>query len=507
MKMIRKLITALLVVAMIAAVLPAAFAEGGDDSSTSAPPEVTTHTITAPAATNGVTHTYNIYQIFTGKVVGNQLTEIMWGKNGAGEKDTAVAADKLAALQAVKDSTEQVKLTAIANVVTMSDPFEVIDSGETAQVPTGYYLVEDKYDDVLEGEYASATLYVVEIVNSDVEITPKADVPKLEKKVIDTNDSDGLTSGWQDSADHDVNDVIRFQLTATLGDRVGDYSKYYIQFCDTMDDGLTFNEITSVKINGTGSDVQNSFVLDPETPDDNTHSFTLTCENVKTLGATKKGDTIVVEYTATLNSNALMGSAGNKNTASLKFSNNPNWTGSGTPPTGETPEDTVIVFTYKVVVDKVDGNKQPLAGAVFELFKVENGVQKPVSKGQRTGTVPEDGSTNKASQYIWERLDDGDYILHEVSTPGPMYNAIADIEFSVVAGHVVKADLPTLTSLTGDTFSGNVSTGALTAQIENNTGAVLPSTGGMGTTLFYVIGAVLVISAGVLLVAKKRVEA
>ena len=108
--------------------------------------------------------------------------------------------------------------------------------------------------------------------------------------------------------------------------------------------------------------------------------------------------------------------------------------------------------------------------------------------------------------FVWEGLDDGDYKLVETTTPAG-YNSISDILFTISAEHEKSSDNPQLTSLTGgDLFTGVVRTGQLTADIVNQAGNTLPSTGGMGTTIFYVVGSILVIGAVVLLVSKKRMN-
>ena len=226
-----------------------------------------------------------------------------------------------------------------------------------------------------------------------------------------------------------------------------------------------------------------------------------------------KNSKIVVEYTATLNENAVIGSAGNPNTVRLVYSNNPNNSGDGnqtpgtpptTPPTetGKTPKDTVIVFTYKTVVNKVDQNNKALAGAGFTLYKKVNGEWKQVKVI----------SASEATSFEFTGLDDGDYKLSETTTPSG-YNTIADITFTVEAEHETESDASQLTKLNGVAASGEITftpdktAGSLTTAVTNKKGSILPSTGSVGTTLLYLVGAALVVAAGVLLVTKKRMEA
>ena len=224
---------------------------------------------------------------------------------------------------------------------------------------------------------------------------------------------------------------------------------------------------------------------------------------MKTISAVNKSSHIVVTYNATLNDTAVLGKEGNVNEAKLEFSNNPNGTGHG-----ETPLDSVIVFTYKVVVNKHANaaNGPALAGAEFTLSKkLKDGTTKDIAVVKNT-----DGTT-----FTFSGLDDGDYVLTETKTPEG-YNTIAPIKFTVNADHTIawegieRTDI--LTSLTGSTATGELTftaddvKAALSTDVVNKAGATLPSTGGMGTTLFYVVGGGLMVAAIVLLVTKKRME-
>ena len=236
-------------------------------------------------------------------------------------------------------------------------------------------------------------------------------------------------------------------------------------------------------------------------------TFEVRFADLKTTTA-RAGSVITVEYSATLNDQAVLGSTGNPNTMHVTYSNNPNDDQGGE--SGKTPDDTVTVFTYKVVANKVtknpayvEGGSEPeyisLKGAGFTLYK-KNASGKYVAVGSEV-------KGDEMTTFEWKGLDDGDYKISETTTPS-CYNTIADIEFTITAVHDVTSVNPTLTSLTGgNKFTGEVSTGAVSADIENNTGSTLPETGGMGTTIFYVVGSILVLGAVVLLVTKKRMGA
>ena len=490
MKHLRKIMALVLSLAMVLAMSITAFATEGTTTTTPG-----TFTITAPAGE----HQYEIYQIFTGDLSNGTLSNIKWGANGTGTQGTAVDQGTLDALTALNttETTDTAKLATISTYVNLTSPLVTIGGkdGETVnhtsyEAAAGYYLIKDK-DTTVSGN-DSYTKYLVKVVG-DLTIEPKSAVPSFEKKIKDTNDTTGETTGWQDSADYDIGDEIPYQLTATMGD-LSSYKTYYVKFHDTMTH-LTFKEITTVKVGETVLR-ENQYTANWDAA---SKKLTVAIDNVKAYGAAK-GTNVVVEYKATLDEDAVIGSAGNPNTAYLEYSNNPNNAGAGE--TGKTPEDKNIVFTYKTVVNKVDQDGKSLEGARFELFKEVNGEW--ISKG--TPEAKANVEDNKNNVFEWSGLDDGKYKLVETVTPNE-YNTIQPIEFTISAKHEAAADDPKLISLAGgDKFTGNVSNGTLTTAIENKLGSTLPETGGIGTTVFYVVGVILMLGAGVLLVTKKRMS-
>lgn len=499
-KAMKKLMAALLAVAMVCAMAIPAFADGS--SSTSTAPVTTLYTIAAPH--NG--HTYEIYQIFTGDYDALQpsmLTNIKWGKNGkggtAGEAvDQTVLNDLSRVVSYTSDSD---KLDVIDKYVTLTNPVETITNGGSVEVVGGYYLIKDKDGTVPSSE--TYTPYIVSVVGN-VTIEPKSnEVPKFTKKLKDTNDTTGVITRWQDSADYDIDDKIPFRLQGTVSKDYDSYSTYYYAFHDVEEAGLTFDP-SSVEVfvgdEVNGTKITTGYIVDTNPADGCT--FEIVFDDLKNIPSVTAKSIITVTYKSQLNGNAVLGKQGNVNTAQLEYSNNPRGKGTGT-----TPWDNVIVFTYKVVVNKVDQAGQPLDGAEFTLTKKLN-----------DGTevdMPMNIDTSKKSLFTLSGLDDGVYTLTETVTPAH-YNTISPITFTVNADHTItweterREDI--LTSLSGDTASGEITftssktDGTLTTNVINNIGTTLPGTGGIGTTIFYVIGGGLMVAAAILLITKKRME-
>ena len=492
MKKAKKILGLLLAMVMMMSVAITAMAKGE------------TYSITINNSAEG--HTYEAYQIFTGDLSTNEadakvLSNIVWGSgvSEAGKTALGDAAAKAETLKTEADAKAFAKevapylTTAAGSASTVTDGKYVI-SGLAA----GYYLVKDK-DGSVTGEGDAYTEYIIKVVGN-VTTEPKSDVPQVEKKVKDINDStDDAMTGWQDSADYDIDDSVPFQLKATLANNVSSYTTYKVVFHDTLSKGLTYNNDAKVYI---GGEETNGFTITPTSNDDGTTTLTVSCDDVKALGA-GNSSVITVEYTATLNNSAVLGSAGNPNEVYLEYSNNPNKSESGNNETGNTPEDVVIVFTYKTIINKVDDENKPLTGAEFTLEKYN----KETDKWEAITVVKsEDGTT-----FTFSGLDDGKYRLTETKTPAG-YNTIEPIEFTITAEHDVLSDNPALTSLSGNattgeiTFTSSTTEGSLSADVVNKAGSTLPETGGMGTTIFYILGGLLVLFAVVFLVSKKRMS-
>ncbi|MCI7727229.1 MAG: isopeptide-forming domain-containing fimbrial protein [Clostridiales bacterium] len=502
MKHMKKLASFLLALTLVFALAATAGAE-----------EETTYSITINNSATG--HTYEAYQIFTGDLNGTTLSNIVWGSGISVEGKTALgdAAAKAETLKTEADAKAFAKAvapyltTAAGSANTFSDGKYVI-SGLAA----GYYLVKDR-NNSLVGVDDAYTSYILKVAGN-VEVSPKSAKPTVDKQVHDeTADAEtGATDGWGETADHAINESFQFKLIATLqADTDFDaYSTYQVVFTDTMSDGVTFESIASVTVDGIGLNAEQ--YTSTATTGQAGGSWTLTISDIKAVSGINLDDgaDIVVIYNAHLNEIAQVnhgtGNTTNKNSVYLEYSNNPNGEGMG-----KTAQDTVWVFTYEVKNTKVDAtnsdNKTPLAGAGFKLYDSTGTTEigliydatlsayRPVKTGE---TAEEMKSADSTGVFNIKGLDAGTYVLKETTVPEG-YNKCADTTIVIKADHVENSG--------GDSATTTLSTDTnVTNTIENKQGSTLPSTGGMGTTLFYVLGGILVAGAVVLLVTKKRMN-
>ena len=486
MKLFKKLASFILAFAMVMAIAMPSVVMAADDGS-----------ITITGANAG--HTFEAYQIFTGKVSGNTLSNIEWG-SGVSDKGKTKLGDAKEKAKGLNDSNSKDFAYAISEYLTTpafsANTQDASGNYVISGLKPGYYLVKDKGPITGQDSY---TKFILQVVGNKT-VAVKKQVPESFKKVMDKNDTTGTTTDWQDSADWDIGDKVPFQLTGTVASDYKEYkAAYQLVFHDTLSAGLTFDE-NSVKVYTNDS-------TDPISADQYTvtypatdgHTFDVTIKNVKALDGTVKK--IRVEYEATLNEHAAIGSKGNPNEMFMEFSNNPNSTQGGEK--GETPKDKVIVFTYKAIVNKKDSSDNPLTGAGFTLYKRVNGNYEPVTKVL--------GTENGGTTFTFTGLDDGEYKLEETTTPEG-YNTMAPIEFKIEATHDETSADPQLNTLTGNKLSGEVlftpktTEGTLETDVKNYKGSELPETGGMGTTVLYTAGTLMILAAAAFLVMKKKAE-
>lgn len=421
---------------------------------------------------------------------------------------------------------------------------------KTLQVDPGYYLIAETG---ATGANNTDSLVMVDTAGSNgdkLEISTKEDVPTVEKKVQEINDSDhSKDSGWQDAADYDVNDEICYRLKGTLPNNYSSYTSYKYTFTDTLSKGLNEPYDVEIYIVDDKTSVDDSVETSDTLNGDNYHKITshfynecsdyniqksdknynsdyaggkvltLTCSNLKEI---KKDDNdkpvnitsnsaIIVLYKTKLNENAEIGEKGNPNEVTLTYTNNPYNAGEGD--TNTTPKDKVTVFTYKIQPTKyaksVDGNKLP--GAKFKLYKLDDKLKTDTYTVDSTTyhQVGDELMTDHNGNVEWDRIDAGTYILHETEAPAG-YKVAEDVKFTVSAVYTTEDENPSLKTLSIDNNSdviADINSGAITMNVIDSTSSKLPSTGGIGTTIFYVCGGSLVAVAAALLIAKKRASA
>ena len=528
MKHIKKVLALALALAMVLAMSTLAVSADG------------TKKITLKGGKAG--HTYTLYQVFKGTVEENTLTNIQWG---SGVTDVFKATKSTAAAYAEEikeenDARATAQALISANALTSGTEKTLNEDGDVVfdNLEDGYYVVVDTNGNntAQEGDYSSAV--IVEVVKT-IEINLKGSAATAEKKVKDVNDtlatSESNPTGWQDSADYDIGDAVPFLLKAKVADNVAAYKKYHITFQDTQSSGLnepesftiqipapTQNETITLAYNATQAvtkevtfgEGENAVTVvvkaEKVTPDTGkTFAIKVSFENKvegKYLPASLNRSEIDVEYTSVLNSSAVMGKAGNPNEMFIYYSSNPE--SATDSEEGKTPVDKVIVFTYSLKVNKTDEINTPLKGAGFTLYKKNS-----------AGNYEAVGSEVKGediTSFVWTGLDDGSYKLEETTVPAG-YNKATDITFDITAEHDVDLANPQLTAIgvsnitpEGTTFSINLEPGESEANISttvvNKSGAELPTTGGIGTVIFYVVGAALVIGCGIVLISRRRVS-
>lgn len=537
-KAIKKLLAALLAVAMVCAMAIPAFAYDTEEDIDK-------------------NHCYDAFQIFDGVVSDdNTISNVQWGKNIPHPEDflPKLKADSTLSsefanadsLQEVLDvmkgwTTSDDNSIAFARFVcnyiytdANADSNPVLQGGHTGafevQKP-GYYLIVDTSSfssDANGDSYHAYNSFLLKVTKAyyHIQITPKVEKPTVEKEVYDNDDgsSSGDNNGWGSSADHAINEEFQFRLIATLpasennGRAYDYYNEYAVLFNDTLSNGITYDRLDSVVIKSKDdtydiTDDNLKYNVDTSRLESD-HSFVVGIPDVKTCVDDpgfnlNNGATITVTYTAHLNENAAVnGSAENKNSVRLQYSNNPRpddeyW---GYTP-NYTPESEVYVYTYQLNNTKYHDDDTPgneLAGAGFRLYSNEvcNAEDEIKLKMNDDGTYSRDFSTegkgvemisNNKGQFNVKGLDAGTYYLKETKTPAD-YNPCGVTKVTITANH------------NGNHVEFDSSKLSTTIINKKAGGITLPSTGGIGTTLFYVVGGGLMVAAIVLLVTKKRME-
>ena len=374
----------------------------------------------------------------------------------------------------------------------------------------GYYVVAVPGATLANTNGQYATLVSVDKTKVDSNI--KGALPTVDKKVQ-------VGGTGKDATDAKIGDTLNFTLTSTIPD-MSAYNTYTFNFKDTLSKGLTFGQVNEVKVGDTTltKDTDYSVTTTPKTSGETL--LTVAMLNFKIKQQANAGKKITVTYTATLNEQAVVGGAGNPNSATIQYSNNPSSNG-----TGESEPSKVRVFTYGFTVDKYTGDKYDddatrLAGAEFTLAPKNGDAMSfvQVSAGNETTNavyrVAKDGETGATTTITtpangkvdFQGLKSGEYTLTETKAPAG-YNKLASAIGVKVNGQNNGTDTTNATvTITynndnGSDYNQTASNGVI--PVQNKSGVVLPGTGGMGTIAFTVIG-VLVIALGVAWTLKRK---
>ena len=442
-------------------------------------------------------HSYTVYQIFTGDYNDGTLSNIQWGASviGTAAMDASEYAEELAGMGGQAAAQKVSRLVNLSEAGGYRTVAAQTGSDETSAVfsglPAGYYLIADTTGETVNRQ----TVFMLQVAGNVTVMSKGVTAPVPQKKVRDFQDTDGTFSDWQDSADWDIGDWVPFRLQATMPTTGYElYEKYYLAFHDTIEPGFelvpSFNE-GDIVVKVDGVDITKGYRVTKQS-----NGFTVEFSDVKSAPVSAgPGSVISIEYAAQLACDAVVGSQGNKNGMFLTYYDAPAWDGTGVPPTGETTTDSVSVFTYELYVRKVDDEENPLQGASFRLEKKAGDFwfENALAVLNENGTV-----------FRFNGLSDGTYRLTEVSTPAG-YNTMKPVEFEIAAEHDALSDNPTLKSVRGVTSSDlefTVNDGTLSLTVVNNSGVMLPATGGVGTTILYVIGGILLLAAVVVLLIR-----
>lgn len=466
----------------------------------------------------------------------------------------AQVADVLATYGSDAGKTQQFAKLAGANLnATVAGTSTWNESGKNYSISSlapGYYLVKDKDDSAPSSD--AYTRYILQVVHN-VTVNAKTDVPTVDKNI-----KEGDTSVKANNAS--IGDVINYEVKSAVPDMTG-YTKYFFVMNDTLSKGLTYNDDMVIKVGNTTLTKDTGYTVTAVKNANGTTSIEIVFKNF--VGYKDQvGADVIVTYSATLNQDASLDPvAGNPNKVQLTYSNNPNVDGKGDPknpdkpgegaPTGKTPESETKTYVTGIKLTKVDGadHNKMLTGAKFKIegngvkvVLVNKEVYEETSDGTyymlKTGTYTEtapidetassyDSTTTKykkvtavtkdtvntkvnATGYVdekgvltFEGLGEGTYTIKEIVAPNG-YNLLkAPITVEIKANATFDKCEWTVTA---DDKPVTADNNLYAFLIENKSGAELPSTGGIGTTIFYVLGGVLVVCAGVLLITKRRMN-
>lgn len=509
--------------------------------------------------TDAVTgHTYTAYQILKGDLEGTQLTNIAWGDGitAAGKAALEAKYEVSGPVQVANEIGEDNDAVAFADTVGSN-----VQNGKTGTLSgtdytisglaSGYYMVVDTYTPEQGEKDVTYSRYMVKVVGAEtVTVKNKAEKPEVDKKIVEGNQKVEGNSA-------NIGDEISYEVTSKVPDRTG-YKEYYMDFSDTLSKGLTYKAGSlEVYIGETKLTENEAYTLTvgEYSATDGT-AIAIHLKDMVSRAYTTGAD-IKITYKATVNDAAVIGTTGNPNTVKLEYSNNPTDSGDGTPDNnndgvqGETPDQVVKTFVAELELTKIDAStEEVLAGAVFnvkgsqinkvlitgERFVVdEAGTYYLLKDGTYTTKAPtastEDKYASTEIKYKKEAysnvsqqeaantdfqvvtdangkikitgLKDGTYTFTEVQAPDGYNKLETPITITVES----SINGTTCTWVKNASENVTVVDGTYQFTVENNSGSTLPETGGIGTTIFYILGALLVVGCGIVLIARRRLTA
>lgn len=397
------------------------------------------------------------------------------------------------------DVLEAIRTSKIKNVTektgSLNDSGNYVISG----LEEGYYIVKDSGTET--------PVSALMLTTTDGEIVIKADKPTVEKKIDGNTDTDDSTSGLVDNNTAAIGDDVPFVITSTVPSTNG-YKSYKMIFTDTLSSGLTYNA-DSLVVTATKDGTVETLVKGTDyTVMQDGQVITFKFENVKGWDGKK----IEIKYTAKVNNKAVIGNSGNENKVDLEYSNNPTQESSSE----KTPEDKTRTFVTELKLVKVDADDNSrLAGVEFELTGAKlNTVLVTDGNGDNIYKVTQENvkitvKTDANGEVKFTGLAAGEYTLTETK-PLDGYNILPE-PIKITIGWTAPADETKDCTWSYKQGEGESATdlklvdGVATITVENQGGQELPSTGGIGTTIFYVVGGLLVVGAAVLLVTRRKV--
>lgn len=463
-------------------------------------------------------HTYEAFKVFTGEASGTNLTKIEWAQGVKGD-------DIIKLIDA-----EEGGIPALAGAKSASDLANKLQQGgESAaklfaklldkntgllvsagtinantDLDPGYYLLKDTSTSQSQDVVG---LSILKVATQPITITPKNGKPGVDKQVQDNDsvdpDATDANGNWGETADHDLNTNFQFKLSTTglTYEKIENYDTYYLEFSDSWSAGITYGGDSTVTVMVNGENKTSDFTIVSNETD---RTLSVKIDDLKSiLAESGTGDiSVVVEYTAKLNNNAVISNTAlsNENTVELIYSNNPNSTGTGT-----SEPDKVFVGSLQLENLKTDKDGNVLAGAGFKLRNQESktgakyaSFENGVFQGWTdTGTEVTSGDDGK---FVMKGIDAGEYWLEESTVPDG-YTKADDMKVTIAATEHKEAETGTSATIS---VKINNDANAAGVTVQNSKISTLPETGGMGTTMIYGVGAVMVAGAAVFYVTNKR---